>query len=249
MLGRRKRVFSLLALFVGLGGCRSEKPMQDAANECERFLRSVGFERAGEWESFDVSKSIVTETRRRIYFSKEAVTQALLAHGGGEGFDAKPMTYPDGTVFIAESLDEKGGRLDTEVMITRRQGPPEFRLFDHLGRALDTFHQPGDPPQGPPPGNVPRVCMGCHLGTGYFDPMMSFPKEPAERRVEIDPGARDMGIVKRFLEGYHRGSHVFAPYGSMWLAKLRFDALEKKLAAEDRPHWERLREKYPELLR
>lgn len=225
----------------------TSSPASIPENARARFLREIGFDKNEEWESLEVSKSLVTETRRKIYFSKEAVTQALLEHGGGEGFQSKPMNYPDRTVFIAESLQPDGTRIDTEVLITRREGPPEFLLFDAKGEESKTFHQPGDPPDGPPPGNVPRVCMGCHLGTGYFDPMMSFPTEPKERRVEIDPRFRDVALIKKFLEGYHRGSHLFGPYGSIWLAKLKADSRDGKLSAQDRPYFDLLRKKYPEL--
>ena len=82
----------------------------------------------------------------------------------------------------------------------------------------------------------------------YYHPMQSFPKEPDDWRIALPKRYRDTKIILHFLEAYHRGSRVFGPYGSIWLAKLKADASEDLLAPEDRSHWERLRAKYPELL-
>jgi hypothetical protein len=101
---------------------------------------------------------------------------------------------------------------------------------------------------------APRVCAECHTKPanpeerGYFPPMMNFPDEPEESRIEIDDRYRCVGIVKTFHEGWHCGSNVFGPYGAIWLSKLRADAQAGELAPSDRPHLERLHEKYARLL-
>src|SRR5262245_19296898 len=206
-------------------------PAPAPKTELDRFRAATGFRDPRRWFSFDVDKSVVTESLRRIYFEKERVTLALLAHrGGGEGQQAAPMRYPDGTTFVAERLAPSGAVLDTEVLVTRASGKPDFLLFSWEGSRLDTFAQPNDPPGGPAPGNVPRVCESCHLGESFFDPMQSFPNDPPERRVAIDPRYRDPKIVLRFLEGFHRGDALFGPYGSIWLSKLRADARDGALA-------------------
>ncbi|MGH7162878.1 MAG: hypothetical protein ACREID_05285, partial [Planctomycetota bacterium] len=170
-------------------------------SDLDRLREATRYDDAKRWFALEVSRSVVTETRRRIRFDKEAVTRALLAHRGGREWDAAPMEYEDGTTFVAESLDARGEVIDTEVLRIRKEKPPEFLLFGRDGRRGDTFAQPNDPPGGPSPGNVPRVCLGCHLGEGYFDPMMSFPKEPEERRVVLDDTSL---AVKRVLRGTDR---------------------------------------------
>ncbi len=200
------------------------------------------------WMTVMLTDSIVTDGPRRIYFEKEPVTRALLAHGGGVGYDAAPMAYPDGTVFVAERYSRDGVLEDFEVMRLRSGDAPEFLLFDAEGEPLDTFHQPNDPPEGPPPGNVPESCLGCHLGTNYFDPMMSFPSEPEERRIEIDARHRNAPIALRFLEGFHRGENLFGSYGTFLLSSYFADARDATLPAADRGHYDALRARFPEIL-
>jgi hypothetical protein len=218
------------------------------ATALEEFRRKHPYDDAKKWFTLEVTRSAVTETPRRIRFEKEAVTRALVAHVGGGGFNAAPMVYEPGTVFVAESLGHDGKVLETEVLVVGPPGGrPSFLLFGPDGGVLDTFRQPNDPPSGPRKGNVPAVCLGCHEGSAYFEPMMSFPTEPFHRRVDIDPRCRNEVLVTHFLEGYHRGSRLFGPYGAMWLAKIRADARDGFLFEEDRTHFERLREKYPAL--
>jgi hypothetical protein len=78
--------------------------------------------------------------------------------------------------------------------------------------------------------------------------MMSFPSEPAERKVAIDARYRNPSIILRFLEGYHRGENLFGPYGSIWLSKLQADRRLGRLARHDLPYFEALQERYPDLL-
>ena len=215
----------------------------------EAFRRAHPYDDAKRWFSLEVTRSVVTETRRRIRFEKEAVTAALAGHGGGGGFNAAPMRYAPGTVFVAESLDAAGKVLDTEVLVVGPpDGRPSFLLFGPDGAPRETFPQPNDPPSGPRKGNVPAVCLGCHEGTSYFDPMMSFPAEPLARRVVVDPRCRDEVLAGHFLEGYHRGGRLFGPYGAMWLAKIRSDARSGAVLEEDRPYYERLKERFPDLV-
>jgi hypothetical protein len=214
----------------------------------EAFRREHPYGDAKRWFTLEVTRSAVTETARRIRFEKEAVTRALVAHKGGGGFNAAPMAYEPGTVFVAESLDPDGKVRDTEVLVVGPAGGrPSFLLFGADGQALDTFAQPNDPPSGPRKGNVPAVCLGCHEGTSFFDPMMSFPREPLARRLIVDSRCRDDVLVSHFLEGYHRGGRLFGPYGAMWLGKIRSDARDGFVLDEDRTHYERLKERYPEL--
>lgn len=237
-------------------GCTTSEP--DAAEVVQAeshsrtdrdvLLAEHGWEKQDRWFSFDVSRSIVTEARRRIFFEKSAVTEALLDHGGGVGREAAPMRFRDGTIFVAETLHEDGTRKDTEILRIRSGGDPEFILLDASGSRTDTFAQPTDGAAGPRRGNVPSVCVGCHAGTGYFHPTMSFPNEPADRKIDIDPGCRDLKVVLHFLEGFHRGGGVFAPYGSIWLSKLKSDARSGHLTPRDRVHYEKLRRRYSHLM-
>lgn len=215
------------------------------ATDLERFRREHDYLDGRIWVTFDVTKSHVTETRRRIYYEKEAVTRALLAHAE-TGTDAAPLSYPDGSAFVAEALDEGGARIDTEVLVTRSERLPDFLLFDEVGARSDTFALPAGSRVSP--GNVPRACIGCHAGRDYFRPMDVFPDDEGERRLDVDPAYRDREVVLLLLEGYHRGEGLFGPYGSLWLAKLKHDALRGRLSVEDRAHYERLIEVYPDVL-
>lgn len=212
----------------------------------EEFRRDVGYRDSSDWSSFDVTRSVVSETRRRLYFEKQAVTDALLAHAGGSGRDAAPMSYRPGTVFVAERVGEAGETLETEVLVIRERGLPRFVLYGRDGFESDRFPAPGE--GGSPGGSVPRACISCHAGTDYFSPTMDFPTEDAERRIDLPPRARDSKIVLRFLEGFHRGDALFAPYGSIWLSLLKADHLDGTLAREDVRFFNALRVRYGDLL-
>lgn len=193
----------------------------------EEFRRETGYRDLRRWSSFDVTRSVVSETRRRLYFDKRAVTQALLAHEGGTGRDAAPMSYAPGTVFVAERIGEAGETLETEVLVIRERGLPRFVLYGRDGFESDVFPAANDSPSAPAErrGTVPRACIACHAGTDYFPPTMDFPTEEPERRIDVPARARDVEIVLRFLEGFHRGDSLFAPYGSIWLSLLKADHL------------------------
>ena len=243
-------IFVLALVASGCARTSLSEPPAPVTNESEfaRFRREHDYENPDRWVSIEVSKSAVTETRRRIYFEKEAVTQALLAHEGGEGKDAAPMHYANGAVFVAESITEDGTRRDTEALTLRPESGAMFKLFDHEGQRSFTFAQPNDPPSGPVPGNVPAVCVNCHLGSDFFEPMMSFPSESTERRVIIDSKFRNATIVSRFLEGLHRGDQLFGPYGAIWLSMLAAKAADGRISTADAPYYNRLRVKYGDLL-
>ncbi len=253
------RPLSLSSLFLGLlFSCAAPVDEEVSGEELgqssvpetdvERFRFANDYYDEAGWFTLEVSRSVVTETRRRIYVDKGAVTQALLEHRGGEGKEAAPMLYEQGTLFVAESLNEDGTVRDTEVLRVTEEGPPEFLLFDGEGRRSDTFAQPNDPPGGPRPGNVPQVCIGCHVADNFFDPMMSFPTEPQERVIEIDARYRNLEIVTQFLEGYHRGRHLFGPYGAIWLSTIKADLDDGTLPRWDRYYADMLSLRYSEVL-
>jgi hypothetical protein len=229
----------LAALAIALAGC-SRKPASET-DDLAAFRRAHPFDDASRWVSLEVSRSTVTEMRRRIHFEKEAVTRALLAHEGGRGDDAARMRYPDGTVFVAESLADDGSVRDTEVLRVRPETGAMFLLFDRDGKRTFTFARPTDGAAGPTPGNVPAVCVNCHIGSELFEPMLSFPAEPPDRRLLVDETYRNAEIVARFQESRHRGDALFGPYGALWLSRLA-------AAGGDAPFADRLREKYPDVL-
>ncbi|MCZ6596426.1 MAG: tetratricopeptide repeat protein [Planctomycetota bacterium] len=253
-----------IALLASLTSCTGPGPADEDASTAahgdasplDALRREYGVDDPDRWISFELRKSVISEGRRRIRFDKQAVARALLEHGGGSAFEAAPMRYPDGTLFVTERLDPEGRVTDTEVLFTRTGEAPEFLLFDADGRPDDTFRQPGDPPEGSlagspeglRAGNVPEVCLGCHLGTDFFDPLMSFPLEPEESLVEVDPRYRNEPIALRFLEGFHRGESLFGPYGTLLLSSLFADARDGLLADTDRGLYDTLQERYPEIL-
>ncbi len=202
--------------------------------DLEAFARPLEWPGREAWTALLVTHSRVTRSPRRLWFDKDAVTAALLDHAGGAGFDAAPLVFPPGTVFFAEQLDPDGETLDTEVLVTRDGETPTFLLFDHGGARSRA--------------EVPAACIACHQGDGFFQPMMSFPNEPRDCRLDLDQTWRDVAIARHFLEGYHRGDHVFGPYASMWLSKLRADARGELLTDRDRERFEELRPHYAELL-
>jgi hypothetical protein len=216
------------------------------ATPLEDFRERYPYQKAGLWMAVEVEDSVVTGTRRRIYFDKRAVTRAVVGHKGGKGRNGSPLPYNDGTVFVAERLDAEGHVEDTEVMILRTEGDPEFLLFDAEGQRSTRFSQPGD--EGPATDNVPAVCIDCHTGSNYFHPTMSFPKEPKGNRLLVKDHYRDLDIVEYFLEGFHRAQHTFGPYGSLWMSKLKWDAIEGQLSKSDMAAYRILISRYPQLM-
>ena len=93
---------------------------------------------------------------------------------------------------------------------------------------------------------APRVCAECHQAPRgapvYRAPMMDFPNEGYDSRIDIGDEFRNPKIVAYFLEHRNRGSNLFGPYGAMWLSKLATDATEGLLVGEDRRDYVRLRE-------
>jgi hypothetical protein len=154
------------------------------------------------------------------------------------------MIYADKTVFVAESFDREGKLFRTEAIRIRWPAErTEFFVFDEEGNRTNTFRKNRE--------MAPRVCRSCHLpegSRGYFPPMMNFPSEGEDSRLEIEDRYRNAGIVLTFLEGFHCGSNLFGPYGAIWLSKLRADAKDDRLSGVDRGHYHRLREKYAHLL-
>ncbi|MHC4933507.1 MAG: serine/threonine-protein kinase [Planctomycetota bacterium] len=214
-------------------------------NDLDGFRDHLGYQDPKRWFSVVLRRSLITGQRKRIYFNKRWVTTALLNHEGGEEWTAAPMNYPPGTAFVAEEIDAKGKIVSTECLRIREERPPEFFLFDSGGKLMDTFTRK----QGVPRHLVvPRNCFSCHTGNRYYDPMQSFPEEPQHFKVELDERYRDLKIVVKFYEGYHRGSRVFGPYGAIWMGKLKGDAKAGQLAEEDRPYYAALKKKYPELM-
>lgn len=221
--------------------------------DLERFRKQHDYRDRESWMWMDVFPSVVTETRRRIYFNKDSVTRGLMRHArqhedGRSGFEADAVPYPEGSVFVAESLDENGEPLDTEVLIVREEGPPEFRLFDRAGSRTDTFSRPDDGPEGPEAGNVPQVCLACHTSDRSFEPMSAYPAEPEERILVLDPRYRNVEIATHFLESYHQGNHVFGPYASIWLSKIQADLEEADVKDADREYLKKLRKFYRDYL-
>jgi hypothetical protein len=205
-----------------------------ARTELEAFARPHDWPDGEAWIAVGLPQSQVTGSARRLWFHKDAVTAALVAHAGGFGFDAAPLVYPPGTVFFAEQLGADGAPFDTEVLVTRDGETPDFLLFDAAGARERA--------------EVPSSCIACHAGDGFFQPMMSFPNEPPAQRLALGDEWRDVDIARRFLEGYHRGDRVFGPYASMWFSKLRADARAGALSEADRARLERLRARYADLL-
>lgn len=97
-----------------------------------------------------------------------------------------------------------------------------------------------------------RGCATCHGAPKrepiVRPPMLDFPNESEDWRMRVDDRWRDEVIVRTFGEARQCGSDVFGCYGAIWLSKLRADARDGKLAACDRPHYERLHTKYALLL-
>ena len=210
-------------------------PSTSPETDLETFARPLGWPHDESWVALGIEHSQVTQSARRIWFDKDAVTTALLEHAGGTGFDAAPLIFPPGTVFVAEQLEADGRPFDTEVLITREGSTPDFLLFDREGARSRA--------------EVPGSCIACHEGDAFFQPMMSFPREPAANSVALDDSWRDVELARRFLEAYQRSDHVFGPYATMWLSKLRAEHQSGTLSAPDRERFETLRERYAELVR
>ena len=93
--------------------------VQQKSNDLDALRADVGYDDARQWFSFELRRSGITGTRRRIRFKKEAVTNALLDHKGGHEAQAAPMVYKPNTVFVAETLDDEGRIMDTETLRIR----------------------------------------------------------------------------------------------------------------------------------
>jgi len=221
---------------------RIEESLRVGSDDLSEFRGQVDYLDRRQWHSFEVHHSSITDTKRRIYFNKRRVTDALLRHKGGREWTAAPLEYEANTVFVAETLNANGDVADTHALRIRSDLPAEFLIFGGDGRyAKKTEKGLGSR----------QSCISCHTNTGeqsYHDPMMSYPKEPQPMRLLIDDEARDMGAVVHFLEAYHRGGRVFGPYGAIWIGKLRADARNGRISDADRPYYRRLKEKYPKLM-
>jgi tetratricopeptide (TPR) repeat protein len=213
-------------------------------SDLDAFRAVVGFRNPAEWFTVDLTWSRITGRQRKIYVNKGAVTQALVDYRDeGVGEEANPMVYPGGTFFVAETFDREGKLFQTEaIRIDWPQSKTTFFVFDEDGRRTNRFFRHSE--------MAPRVCASCHMADpkGYYPPMMNYPDEPEESRIEIEEKYRDPGLVLKFLEGKHCGSNVFGPYAAMWLSKLRTDARNKQLSVADRDHFRRLRQQYGYLL-
>ena len=221
------------------GGAARDAPREAAASaapagDLARFAARLGWPDGEAWVPVPVTRSEASGSERRLWFHKDAVTAALLAHEGGRGFDARPLRYPQGSVFIAEELDASGEVREVQVLETRAGRVPRFELYGADGAAQAV--------------GALAACADCHAGDRYYQPMISFPNEPRDYRVDLDERWRDVEAVKRFLEGYHRGESLFGPYGAMWMAKLRADADRGALSSADRERYERLLGRYADLL-
>ena len=208
----------------------------------------LGYHDSERYLVVDVSTSAMTEQRQRIYAEKAALVGALLAHEGKPGFLAEPLRFADGTTFVAESLNEDGDVVGTQMTVLRRGRDPQFLAFDAHGALqprFGSFRFPG----GGAPITLPAVCVQCHTSQDYYEPMMSFPEETGFRRAIVDESYRDLAIVQHFLEGYHRaGGPVRGPYASMYMSWLKSGARAGTLSESDRDAYEALLRCYPDLL-
>jgi len=220
--------------------------LRTGTSDLDLFEGELNYHDESAWFSFEISRSVVTGSRRRFYLPKAAVTLALITHRGGKEWEAAPMEYGTGTMFVAEDIDVRDGAVTATEMIRIRYGqPPQFWLFDDRGMQVNRIQRLNG---NPGVTLAPATCIECHTGTGYYDPMQSFPKEPENHKIDLGDRFRDLPIVLKFLEGYHRGGRVFGPYGAIWMCKLKSDARNKRLTDVDREHYNRLRDKYPELM-
>jgi tRNA A-37 threonylcarbamoyl transferase component Bud32/tetratricopeptide (TPR) repeat protein len=213
-------------------------------SDLDRFrtrLRSErGFGDPNRWFQVDLTWSRVTGRRRLIHVEKRATVEALVSHGGrkfGYGKTCPPLVYPVGTVFVAETFDHDGKMVvQTEALRIGSWPKTEFFVFDEQGRYTKTFIGQQK--------RAPRVCAECHLAPRgalvYRAPMMDFPNEGYDSRIEIGKAFRNATFVACFIEHQNRGSNLFGPYASMWLSRLAADAAAEKLVGDDRRHYERL---------
>jgi serine/threonine-protein kinase len=213
------------------------------------FRERYGWRDPARWFAMDLNASFVTETRRRLYADKDAVTRALMKWPAGREFEAwkePPLAWPDGTVFVAENIDVEGEVVSTDVVRLRSGCKPEFLHFGEDG-ALTPYH-----PQPMGWQAVPASCERCHLAiTGssgaYHDPTNSFPDlAPGRRQILVEGKLRSIEVWRRFRETYHRENGLFAPYATVWIGRLAEGEAAGTLSPEDRAHLAALKTVFPE---
>jgi hypothetical protein len=219
---------------------RLEKPIEILSG----FRRRHGWRDERTWFSFDVTYSAMTERRQRLYVKKDAVTRALLAWPSDvthKDFEEPPLPWPDGTLFVSEEIKPDGSVWQTYTYRIRSGRNPEFLRFTPTGYLAYSTWIPGATDFLP---NT-TACARCHSDpTVLLPPACDFPEEKTIRRFEVGDECRDLGIVLRFREYLHKESPVLAPYGAIWLTKLR----SGELTPEDKDARDALKTSYPKIL-
>lgn len=204
--------------------------------------RAIGFGDEESWRSVELDRSVVTGTRRRLWYEKEAVTRALEAYERPRNGAGPPIAYPPGAVFVAESIDGDGAVTERAVIHFDGEARAGYLVYDARGfpaAALTREHGLAA---------APASCVGCHESIDSFHPMMSYPAEPRGLELDVPAHLRDMRLTLALLEGRRRGSPVVGIYGTLWLSHLAWADRNGMLLDVDASHLARLRERYADLL-
>lgn len=170
---------------------------------------------------------VMTNARRRLFVSRDAIRQALRAfHANGE-----QVLYPVGTVMVGEHYLE-GRRVETTAMRKRADGYWDFFVY---GRNDSLAAQTGT---GPRVLKAPVQCVGCHFGNRLFEPEESFPARAlpgphGPRQLYVDAGLRDAEVTTFFNEHRKRSYTILGVYSTLFVAQLRAERRAGRLAPED----------------
>lgn len=159
--------------------------------QVSHLRKSLNMDRDPLWQHVEV-KSLITRTRRRIWFHAGEVlasAAAALERGG-------PITYRPGTWFLVDDLD--GERVtETHVLGKRADWEWDFAIYDGNGTVTTQSPTLGEEMR------VPTACFKCHRGSGRLPPFADFPAPSAELNgitpeVEVTLTAAEKKIVRAF---------------------------------------------------
>lgn len=247
-------IASFLSCIVLLCACSKieplaqEPPYRDLGDEAFRswdaMQSATSFDDTDAWMSVEVAQSTVTGTKRRLWFEKEAATRALENHERPRNGVGEKMPWPKGSVFIAETIDRDGDVSERAIIAIDDGGAGRYAVFGADGSPANEL---GRGP-GHPAARLSSSCRACHAGDKTFHPMMSYPSEPVDVRLELPEGRRDVRLALVLNEGRRRGSRIIGVYGTLWLSHLAWSARNGTLLERDAAWLERLRPAWGDLV-
>ena len=176
--------------------------------------RAAGFVGNDEWAAVEIEGSVMTQARRRVLVSREALETALDAFAA-DG----TLAYPAGTWVLGEHLGDDGGVIETTAKRRRADGFWDFAVYDSTGaRAPATATEPR-------PLRAPLQCTGCHLGQKLYEPEKSYPAPASDgpfgpRAYLVADGARSAEATALFQEHARRDDGLLGLYATVYAGRL-----------------------------